>query len=242
VARILTTEAICLRSQPWRETSKFLSVFTPDYGRLMLRAKGARRPESKFGAALEIFTHSRIIFYQRETRPVHTLSDAAILDEFATVRHSPARLLAATIMLEFTHRCFEPESPNRPVFQLLLEALRGINEREGEFTAVAFSYLFRAAGRMGYEPQLRHCNLCQRPRAATFSPRLGGLLCRQCLPRDPTSVPLTAPVLRSLHRLYYGGLAENLRHAVSPDLRALVLRYLQYHFEGLELRALRFLA
>ena len=44
--RVAAQPAFVLHSYPYRETSLIIDVFTPDYGRMALVAKGAKRPHS----------------------------------------------------------------------------------------------------------------------------------------------------------------------------------------------------
>ena len=85
---IVKSEAIFLKGTNWRESSRILTAFSRDYGKVKLVAKGARRPKSKYGAALEPLTHAQIIFYQRETRDLYTLSEAGVLDTFEGIKGS----------------------------------------------------------------------------------------------------------------------------------------------------------
>ena len=53
--RISGQPAFVLHSYPYKETSLIVDVFTRDYGRIGLVAKGAKRPHSKLRAVLQTF-------------------------------------------------------------------------------------------------------------------------------------------------------------------------------------------
>ena len=46
------TEGIILSSADWSESSQTITVFTPDYGKLVLNVKGSRRLNGKRGRPL----------------------------------------------------------------------------------------------------------------------------------------------------------------------------------------------
>lgn len=158
-------------------------------------------------------------------------------------------------MTRFTERYFELDAPSRAVFVLLRQTLQALNSccpaadagvawPSRNTSAVAAAYLFRAAGLLGYEPQLRHCVLCQRRKATAFSSRFGGLLCSNCLTRDPDAVRVSAEVLQTLHSLYRSGLKLVVSMKLPEDSayeRALevINRHLGYHFDGFTLGAQR---
>ncbi|GAJ11315.1 unnamed protein product, partial [marine sediment metagenome] len=59
------TQGIVLGSIDWHETSKIVTFYTKDFGKIRGVAKGARRKKSKF-SPLEILSRHTIVFYERE--------------------------------------------------------------------------------------------------------------------------------------------------------------------------------
>ncbi|OWW22739.1 DNA repair protein RecO [Noviherbaspirillum denitrificans] len=53
--RVSSQPAFVLHSYPYKETSLIMDVFSRDYGRVALVAKGAKRPHSKLRAVLQTF-------------------------------------------------------------------------------------------------------------------------------------------------------------------------------------------
>jgi DNA repair protein RecO (recombination protein O) len=53
--RVAQQPAFVLHSYPYKETSLIVDVFTRDYGRIALLAKGAKRPHSKLRGVLQTF-------------------------------------------------------------------------------------------------------------------------------------------------------------------------------------------
>jgi DNA repair protein RecO (recombination protein O) len=123
VRRIVRSEAICLRVQDYHESSKLVTFFTLERGKVSCLAKGARRLRSKFGAALDLFAQSRIIYYSHETRTLLTLSDAELVHSFSSLALRPERFLAAEQMAEFALRVIQPNDPNPQLFRLLFNYL-----------------------------------------------------------------------------------------------------------------------
>ncbi len=56
------TDALVLRLIPWSETSFIASIYTREFGKLSVLAKGARRPKSPFEAALDLLSICRVVF------------------------------------------------------------------------------------------------------------------------------------------------------------------------------------
>ncbi len=121
--RIVRSEAICLRVRDYHESSKLVTFFTLESGKVGCLAKGARRLRSKFGAALDLFAQSRIIYYLRETRDLYTLSDAELVHSFSGLANEPERFLAAEQMAEFVLRTIQAHDPSPQLYRLLLNYL-----------------------------------------------------------------------------------------------------------------------
>src|ERR1041385_3180246 len=77
--RLVTTDAIVLRSYNLAESDRIVVCLTRDSGLVRAVAKGARRMKSRFGAALEPFTLIKLSFHERENRDLVTMSAAEIL-------------------------------------------------------------------------------------------------------------------------------------------------------------------
>jgi DNA repair protein RecO (recombination protein O) len=239
MARITSSEAVVLQTRPYRETSKLVTVFTRDWGKVQLQAKGARRPRSKFGAALEVASLIRIIFYRTERKHIYTLSDAEIIEDLRDMRDRQEHLRAALVAAEFTNRNFEWEAPNSRVFRLLRETLAVLQSFSGDPLVPAYVFMFKVAEALGYAPQLDHCVSCRRTKAAAFAPRLGGLLCARCVGQEPDAIRVDLPILRQLRSFRGASIGQNARQGAGPQMLDLVHRYLQYHIEYFDLRTLR---
>ena len=73
------TEGVILCSILKGEMSKILTVYTRDFGKLALIAKGAEGPKSKFGGILEHLSHLAIVFYMKESPKMQLLSQGDLL-------------------------------------------------------------------------------------------------------------------------------------------------------------------
>ena len=56
------TLAIVVRAYDFSETSRVVTLFTEEFGKITALAKGCKRPKSPFESALDVLTLSRIVF------------------------------------------------------------------------------------------------------------------------------------------------------------------------------------
>ena len=222
--RIVRSEAICLRVRDYHESSKLVTFFTLERGKVGCLAKGARRLRSKFGAALDIFAQSRIIYYLRETRDLYTLSDAELVHSFSGLANGPERFLAAEQMAEFVLRTIQSHDPNPQLYRLLLNYLSTLESLPPPpspapdsplptpHAALVCSFLLKAASFLGFRPELRRCLICHRPiegpRPAFFDSGRGGIICPRCAGDNPQGTRIEPAGLDTLAFLLYTPASE----------------------------------
>ena len=88
---IIRDQAIIIHSIKHGDSSLIVQVLTRDNGRNSLIAKGARSKRPRFGAALEVMTHSEVIYCHKLTREIHILREAKIINRFLPIRDNLER-------------------------------------------------------------------------------------------------------------------------------------------------------
>jgi len=73
---LFTADALILRTYKLGEADRIVVFLTRDRGKKRGVAKGARRPRSKFGAALEPMTEVKLAYFEKETRELVGLNYA----------------------------------------------------------------------------------------------------------------------------------------------------------------------
>jgi DNA repair protein RecO (recombination protein O) len=192
------TEAIVLGSIRLGEANRLVTFLTPARGRLTGMAYNVRRPNRRFGAALEPFTRCELVMAER--RPHHhiDLRQASILDSFPAICTDLVRIEAAGRLVTLC-RAFLPEAAPHPIaFALLADTLSALARGEEAWLTLRL-FEVQLLRDVGYEPRLDRCVRCQREwrpelaGAPLFSPLAGGLLCRRCATADRRDAAAAEP-------------------------------------------------
>jgi DNA repair protein RecO (recombination protein O) len=216
--RVYKTEAIVLRQRKLGEADKIVTLYTPNYGKLAVVAKGVRRPKSRLAGHLEVLTYTSVMLAQG--RNLDVVTQAQVVESFAPLREDLHRLSRAIYTAELVDR-FSPEgAEGYHIFQLLLATLRRL--AEGARADVVIRYFeMQLLNLAGFQPQLHHCLGCQRPLAPVpncFSPAVGGVLCPSCGSGAVSSRPLSVSGLKVMRLLQRGGFGDILRVRIGPTL------------------------
>lgn len=201
MSRIKKVEGIVIRALDYGESHKIVSALSRDHGKISFIAKGARKTESRFGAALELLSLSEFIYYDREG--LKTLSQADLIDPFSKIKRDYDRLSTALRCARWVNRLLEEDHEEERVFALfcrLLEALGDDGVDESTLALYELAFKLKSLMGLGWTPTFDVCASCGRtPRRAWFSMEKGGVLCERCHTGDRSDeTPLTQGTARGL--------------------------------------------
>jgi len=240
--KILKTQGMCLASHPVRETTKLVTFYTDNFGKISFIAKGARNPKSKFGSALEIFTLSDLIFYKTESKLTYLLSDATLIDAFSDLK-SADKFFYASQITELILRATSNEDPNHKLFTLLHSALRNLetapHKKSANFPSLIAAYFLKAISILGYKPELRHCVLCKNTKPSFFSIEVGGVVCNSNKHHKPKNT-VAVEYAKIFKHLLSTPLSKTTNFSISKFTSKLIQDYITYHLEKIELHSLQF--
>ncbi len=243
---ICRAEAIILKTHKLGETSKILTVFTREAGKLKLVAKGARSVKSRFVGVLEPLNHFTAIYYAKENRDLQTLSQADLIQAFSGIRDSLEKWTVASACCEFLYRVDFPAESGPLAFRQLLASLEALDEATHRVRNVLRHFelqVFRLSGFSADFASCLHCGAEPEGDRVTFVVPQGGFLGRECGGDRLDGLQLSLAALRGLKALAACPAAAatkiRLGKKVAGEIDAFLQAYLSYHFEGMiELRSL----
>lgn len=240
--RVYRTQAIVLRRRDFFEADRLLTLYTPDRGKMTAIGKGIRKPTSRKGGHLELFTHSQLLVAKGASLDI--ITQAETIEPFLPLREDLLRTSYACYVSELLDQIVEENIPNPRLFYLLRDSLARLGEGRDPALVVRF-YELHLLGFTGYQPQLFHCVRCSallEPEGRfLFSPMEGGVLCDGCGRSSPAGgqqpglMPLSLPslkVLRFFQTREYG-LCEQvrIRPALHAELEGVMNRYITFILE-----------
>jgi DNA repair protein RecO (recombination protein O) len=241
----VSTPAIVLSALRYSETSKIVRLATRDHGVQSAIAKGALRPKSRFGAALQLLSEGQAHLLLKENRELHILAAFDLRRLHVGLAVDLERYAVACALAEVMLR-FAPPDPHPDSFDVLRHALEEL-ERAPAFSVEALGYrlLWQLVSVLGFAPSLEACVVDGTPLPPAgplpFSTRDGGALCPACAAQQgATQLPEQART-DLLALLDLGAELPVLDPKHGAAHRRLLARYIRYHLaEGAELPALEF--
>lgn len=194
------SDAIVIRMADFSESSRVVTLFTRDFGKVATIAKGAKRLKGPFEAALDLLTVCEVVFLRKSTSSLDILTQAHLLKRFRPKPGELGSLYGGYYIAELLDALSEEYDAHPVLYDEACFALdRLATESRADWTLCRFEIaILREIGQL---PAFDACVSCQEPvsshRKFTFKVSQGGLICSHCLieesPRywvDPTTAAL----------------------------------------------------
>ncbi len=243
-----TTHAIVIRSLNYGESDKIVTFFTKDFGKLKGIAKGARRSRKRFQNALGLFSHLRLIFFDKEGLGLVRAESCDILHSFPKIKEDLQKILYGNYYLELVNEMAGEREANREAFDLLLSFLSSLEEAGLQEEPLRI-FEIRMLSLFGYRPNMKRCDLCKKDwedlkeiPVVFFSLERGALLCEPCSKMRNNLIPLSLGTARLIEKISQTELSrvERLKFTLQAlsESRELLPKFISYQL-GKELKSLK---
>ena len=221
--------ALVVRGTDFSETSRIVTLWTRELGKVRALAKGGRRLKSNFESALDLLTCCSVVFI-RKASGLDLLTEAQVHERFPALRHDLAALNAAYYVAEMLGDWTEDYDPHPPLFDQAAETLRTLGQ-PGVLTGPCLAHFELVLLReLGYGPALETCAGCGTALAGpppAFSAAGGGVLCPDCLPAQRERRSLGRGAWEALRRL--GTPGDGWREVTDVRVRKEVRQVLDHY-------------
>ncbi len=151
---IAHTEAIVFKSVDYQESSKIVTMFTCEHGKIALIVKGAKRPKNKFSGLIEVGNLLDVIYYYKSSRSVQILTEASLLEKTLNLRTNFEKMATATSAMELISQLLHEGEVNEPLFEFTQKLLIWLDSTDKPPQKI-FPYIqVRLANLMGLGLQL----------------------------------------------------------------------------------------
>ena len=195
-----TAEALILRTVDFSESSRIVTLYTRQFGKIEALAKGGRRLKSPFESSLDILARNSVTFIQKRGDVLDLLTESKLLRRFRVCSSNLAGTLGGYYAAELVNSFTVLGDPLPALYDLTVKVLRQLEEGKH-----VMRILIRFEGRLlhltGHAPSLRYCVECgsaipkESKERIVFGILDGGVLCPQCLPGHRQTVSLSADAL-----------------------------------------------
>ncbi|MCF6137959.1 DNA repair protein RecO [Pseudalkalibacillus berkeleyi] len=239
---LIKTEAIVIRTSDYGESNKVLTVYTKDFGKLGMMARGAKKTKSRLSSVSQLFTHAHFLI--QKGSGLGSLSQGEIINTFRGIKQDIIKTAYAAYMVELLDKVTDEHKPSPALFEFLSLSLTYLEEDidPDVLKAIFEMKMLRLAG---IGPQVDRCVLCGRKEGDfSFSISEGGFLCGQCRFSDERAVALSSQTARLLNLFYHIDLSRLGNVSVKKETKEMIAQILTTYideYSGIRLKSKRFL-
>lgn len=245
MSTIVKTKSFIIKSIDYSESSCIVSLFSFDYGKIRVIAKGIKRKKSKLSSAAHNFNQIEATIYLKEDASLSILSDAATIRSYHTIGSETLKFGLVCLFFEIIDISIVENQPNHHLFNILESFLNEIDSAGSKFIDISLPYLYKTIKELGYEPLLDHCFTCGKDEPITyFSFSKGSILCSNCVKNEENCIQIN-PAIPKIIRKFLNTSIEKLHRiklteSQSKMLLTIAIEFLQHQLEC-ELKCAAFL-
>jgi DNA repair protein RecO (recombination protein O) len=235
-------EGIVIRSTDYGESNKVVTIYTREWGKIGVMARGAKKSKSRLSAITQLFTHG--YFLVQKGTGMFSLQQGEMVTSMRSIREDIFLTAYASFVVELTDKSTEDKKSNPFLFELLYQTLHFLNEGYDPDILVDI-FEMKILNVLGLNPILNQCSVCGRTDGEfAFSIREGGFICHRCLDKDPYHLKLLPATVKLLRLFYYFDLSRlgniSVKDETKQELRKVISTYYE-EYSGLHLKSKKFL-
>lgn len=212
----LTTPGLVLRVTDYNDRDALLTLLTPQYGKLSVKARGLRRKNSPLIAPCQLLAYGEFTLF--EYKGQYTVNEAHSIELFQGLRKDLCKLSLGTYFAQASEVLSQEDLPNPELLSLVLNCLYALDKLGKPEMLVKAAFELRAASLAGYTPDLFGCHVCGSQTPTYFDISGGALLCENC--RSAATgirMPLTPAVLEAMRYIVYCDPKKLFSFQIGPE-------------------------
>ncbi len=234
--RSFRTPAIILKRRDFGEADRLLTILTPQYGKLDVIAKGARKPTSAKTGHVELFTRADMLIHSG--RELGIAVQAEMDAPYLALREDLARGAYASYVVELLDRfTAAAETDFHELFTLLDDTLERLCSEPDPRLVTRF-YEVHLLDLSGFRPELTDCVISRdpvEPRDQFFSYDLGGVVSPAHAHDRASLAPISMTCLKLLRHLQRSTFAQvknlKLDSSLHDESERILLGYITFLLE-----------
>ncbi len=191
MSRTYTTTGIILKRRDYQENDRLFCLYTKDFGKIDVVARGTKKISSKLKGYLEPFYLVKLMIAKGKV--IDKLANCNTIRTYANL-HTEQTLLGFALinyLAEGTDALISGHVAQSDKFNLLVETLdllereiaNDLSEKKERLLFMVNIYFLKLLGLLGYQPEIQRCVLCHKGILLTkniFDFVKGGLVCEEC--------------------------------------------------------------
>lgn len=239
MTEIIKTSGFVLRKIDYGDTSKIISVFSKDFGKISGILKGAKSAKSNKGGLTDLINHIELVLYKKSNRDLHAVTQVHLINNFRDIKENLEKLKYASAVLELVQK-LTLENEVHPRLYTGIEKILKLISQESFEKELFTKFLMFFINEIGFGINLTECNDCRvniESDNRYYFDFERGFLCGKC----KISTYNTVEISKELFKMFVClSSKQNQKHVNIETLEkiiSLIEKYIKFHideFDGIK--------
>ncbi len=144
------TEAIVLKTADLGETDRLLIIYSKEFGKIRVAARGIKKPESKSRYHLELLSYSQLILVEGKNFKI--IKNAVLMDQFLSMRKDLEKMKIAFKIVDLIDELIVGEEKDENIWNLFLKTLKELNVGN-QVSSIVQDFQDNLLKLLGYDPK-----------------------------------------------------------------------------------------
>ncbi len=181
--RYFNTKGIILKKTPSGESNYFITIFSPEYGKIQAISHSSRKITSQKGSHLDCLNLCNFQIYQKQN--YFYLTECKLEEAFLPIKDDLIKTQKAFIILELLIKSIQIDSPNPQLFQITIDTLNKLQNSNNILDLEKFKInLLQEAGSW---PDISICLNCRNNLGnvqSIYHDYYGNFYCQECYHKE----------------------------------------------------------
>jgi DNA repair protein RecO (recombination protein O) len=232
-----SVKGLVIRGSSFGETSKIITLFTLEIGKVKCVAKGTKKSASRKGGSLGLFCLIQGEIYFKEHAELGTIGAFDLLEDYSGLAADPVKYGYGSAFCEILDRSLQTDQPQIELFTIAEEFFRlALLTDQIQIKPLFWAVFLKTLRILGYQPELYGCAICGKAnsgKAAFYSPSLGGIICSNDVPEGEQLAKLSSGALSTLVDFAEKPLDEiaagQYQTAILKEIERFIFAFAGYH-------------
>lgn len=147
--RSYASEAIVIKRRNYKEADRIISLYTSNFGKVSVLAKGVRKPKSKKRGGLEVFSH--IKFSAGKAKFLDIITEVEVINLYSKIRKDLKKAALGYYLIETLDKLTQEEEKNYILFKYLRDYLSRL-ENENHLRKMKEEFVCNVLTELGFWP------------------------------------------------------------------------------------------
>lgn len=234
----INIEGVILKRTPYKENDMILHVYTKDYGKIGIHARGIRKLTSKNARACQDMMVSEMTI--RLKKGLSSLIKASPLHYLRHIKENIDSEIIGNYILEYYYRYIEENHPSLEEYEMLIDSLNALDQGYHPLLVYLLFNVF-VLNHNGVSIDVEGCVLCGSSQVVSISLEDGGFLCAEHLGHHHTYSVDVLKTFRHLHKIPMKHIDSlHIEESVMKELIPIMDYYIE-EYTGISLKTKAFI-